>query len=80
MVGPIEEGSLVGEFAINALRLRGGYRETLFSERTGLCASLIEKPLATATERGWLTRERGIVQPTELGFLFLSDVQLLFLN
>jgi putative oxygen-independent coproporphyrinogen III oxidase len=80
LVGPIEDTALVGEFAINALRLRRGYRETLFSERTGLCASLIESPLATAVNRGWLTRDRGIVQPTELGFRFLDDVQLLFLS
>lgn len=80
LVGPIEDTTLVGEFAINALRLRHGYRETLFSERTGLSASLIEQALATAVNRGWLVRDGGKVQPTELGFRFLNDVQLLFLN
>ena len=79
MAGPVDDNALVSEFAINVFRLRRGFRENLFSERTGVRASLLESPLAEAARRGWLIRDGGIVRPSELGFRFLSDVQLLFL-
>ncbi len=67
------------EFMLNALRLREGYSLEDFRDRTGLPLSSIEPGLQTALEKGWITREGQHVQPTALGFDFLSDVQELFL-
>ena len=67
------------EFMLNALRLRDGLSLEDFRERTGLPMSSIEPGLQQAVERGWLTVQGQQVQPTALGFDFLSDVQELFL-
>jgi len=75
----VPEADLVGEFAINALRLRHGYHEELFTGRTGLAQSAMEAPLNAALERGWIARTGGKVRPTALGYRFLNDLQELFL-
>jgi oxygen-independent coproporphyrinogen-3 oxidase len=67
------------EFMLNALRLRDGFSLEDFRERTGLPMSSIEPGLQQAVERSWLTLQGQQVQPTALGFDFLSDVQELFL-
>jgi len=67
------------EFMLNALRLRDGFSLEDFRDRTGLPLSSIEPGLQQAVERGWLTLQGQQVQPTTLGFDFLSDVQALFL-
>lgn len=76
--GPITGQQLASEFAMNALRLRHGYAENLFYERTGLPQVSIEEPLKQAFERGWLTLKAGNIRPTDIGFRFLNDLQLLF--
>ena len=78
--GPIGEPQLVTEFAINALRLRHGFSTNLFEARTGLRPVALEKPLKQAQERGWIVHEAGVFRPSELGYLFLNDLQLLFLS
>jgi putative oxygen-independent coproporphyrinogen III oxidase len=77
--GPIDSLQLTAEFAMNALRLRHGYREALFSERTGLDLSVVNPVVQEAVERGWLTHRNGVIRPTDLGYQFLNDLQLLFL-
>ena len=67
------------EFMLNALRLREGFSLEDFRDRTGLPLSSIEPSLQTAQDKGWLTLQGQYVQPTALGFDFLSDVQELFL-
>jgi oxygen-independent coproporphyrinogen-3 oxidase len=71
------------EFMLNTLRLRDGFEEALFQERTGLPPSAISQGLAQAQAKGLLERqmsESGVVwRPTERGFDFLSDLQALFL-
>ncbi|MFT4561339.1 MAG: putative oxygen-independent coproporphyrinogen III oxidase [Gammaproteobacteria bacterium] len=76
--GPLDSSQLTAEFAMNVLRLRHGYRESLFSERTGLDLLVMNPAVDEALERGWLTRRNGVVRPTELGYRFLNDLQLLF--
>lgn len=77
--GPLNDAELISEFAINALRLHGGFAESLFSSRTGLGRAVLEQPLVQAQERDWLVCEAGVVRPTERGYRFLNDLQLLFL-
>lgn len=77
--GPLNDAELITEFAINALRLRDGFAESLFSSRTGLGRAVLATPLEQAEQRGWLVCEAGVVRPTEQGYRFLNDLQLLFL-
>ncbi|MDA0822695.1 MAG: radical SAM family heme chaperone HemW [Proteobacteria bacterium] len=77
--GPLDNSQLVAEFAMNALRLRHGYRAALFSERTGLDVCVANPAVREAVKRGWLTHRNGVIRPTDLGYHFLNDLQLLFL-
>ncbi len=67
------------EFMMNALRLRDGFECRLWTERTGLPASVVQPAIAQAVARGWLLREGERWRPTERGFDFLNDVVSLFL-
>ncbi len=77
--GPLSDTGLITEFAINALRLRDGFAENLFTSRTGLDRDTLATPITQGEQRGWLVCEAGVVRPTELGYRFLNDLQLLFL-
>lgn len=67
------------EYALNALRLRGGFALQDFTERTGLPITAIAKALQAAEAKGLIERDMARVRPTERGFDFLSDLQELFL-
>ena len=73
-------GDLVMEFMLNALRLRAGFAQALFTQRTGLAWRTIAGPVAVAIARGWLAQTALGVAPTALGYRFLNDLQLLFLE
>lgn len=75
----VARADLPFEFMLNALRLREGFPRALFSERTGLPASAIDVAVAQAQQRGLLQADLQRLQPTPLGFDFLSDLQALFL-
>lgn len=75
----VERSQLPFEFMLNALRLREGFELARFTERTGLPLTALQKPLAEAEARGWITRDFVRVEPTERGFDFLNDLQALFL-
>ena len=75
----VKRADLPFEFMLNALRLRQGFALGEFSERTGLAITAIARQLDQAEQRGWITRDLQRVQPTALGFDFLSDLQSLFL-
>jgi len=78
-VEAVRRQDLAFEFMLNALRLRDGFDQNLFIQRTGLPWSVVEAKVALACERGWLMRDGSRVAPTPRGFDFLSDVQALFL-
>ena len=78
--GPVDDADLITEFAINALRLREGFDESLFTSRTGLTRGALSDPVRQAQEHGWLNDAAGVIRPTELGYRFLNDLQLLFLK
>jgi oxygen-independent coproporphyrinogen-3 oxidase len=77
--GPVPASQLIAEFAMNALRLRHGFAAALFPSRTGLPSDAIDLVLTEAYARQWLELEHGIIRPTELGYRYLNDLQLLFL-
>ncbi len=73
------KGDLAFEFMMNALRLNGGFDETLFQERTSLPLLLIRNELAEAVKRGLLSRDGQHIAPTKLGQRFLNDLLEIFL-
>jgi len=70
---------LAFEFMMNALRLNGGFEESLFQERTSMPLLLIRHELEKAEQKGLLLREAGRIAPTELGRRFLNDLLQVFL-
>jgi oxygen-independent coproporphyrinogen-3 oxidase len=71
------------EFMLNTLRLREGFDEALFTERTGLPPSALAAGLAKAQARGLLESADSTAGrrwlATNRGFDFLSDLQEMFL-
>jgi oxygen-independent coproporphyrinogen-3 oxidase len=70
---------LAFEFMMNALRLNGGFDETLFQERTSLPLLLIRCELEEAERKGLLVRSAGRIAPTAMGRRFLNDLLQIFL-
>jgi oxygen-independent coproporphyrinogen-3 oxidase len=75
----VNRSELPFEFMLNALRIAEGVPARLFTERTGLPASAIERPLVEAERRGLVARDHLRIRPTALGCRFLTDLQALFL-
>ncbi len=77
---PLSEPELLFEFMLNALRLREGFDEALFEERTSLPAERLADAARAALARGLIDRP-GPAQwrPTALGRRFLNDLQAEFL-
>jgi putative oxygen-independent coproporphyrinogen III oxidase len=70
----LKDEDLVLEFAMNALRLTGGFDRRLFTESTGLDLNRLEAPLASAVKAGLLEIRGPWVRPTERGRWFLNDL------
>jgi oxygen-independent coproporphyrinogen-3 oxidase len=75
----VGRADLAFEFMLNALRLDEGFAPALFTERTGLALSQVERRLDAAEARGLIVRDHRRIAPTPLGRRFLSDLQSLFL-
>ncbi len=74
---PVEE--LPFEFMLNALRLRDGFSNTLFSATTGLPFTNILTTLLQAQAEGYLTLTPTQIEPTSKGRDFLNNCLELFL-
>jgi putative oxygen-independent coproporphyrinogen III oxidase len=68
------------EFLMNALRLREGFRESLFHERTGLPSNALEPELTRCIEAGLLEQYGGYLRCTSIGFNFLDNLLQRFLS
>jgi putative oxygen-independent coproporphyrinogen III oxidase len=68
------------EFMLNALRLRDGVDSHLFEERTRVSVARLAKPIQLAVEKGLLDPAPQRFRATELGWRFLNDLQMLFLD
>lgn len=62
------------EFVMNQLRLREGFPESLFPERTGLAIEVLEPALSACVREELLTREDGCIRCTERGWNFLDEI------
>ena len=67
------------EFMLGALRLNQGFETRLFTERTGLAITCVNRELDTAENRGLITRTHTHIAPTERGRRFLNDLLEIFL-
>ncbi len=76
---PVAQADLPGEFMMNALRLVDGVPLALFSERTGLPLSAIEKSALAARCAGLLDVTDGRLRPTAQGRRFLNRLLQYFL-
>jgi oxygen-independent coproporphyrinogen-3 oxidase len=68
------------EFMLNALRLVEGFPTSLFTERTGLPLSSIERQLVAAEDKGLLERDWKRIRPTARGRHFLNELLEMFLS
>ncbi len=77
---PVEPDERIFEFMLNALRLRAGFSESLFSSRTRLPAERVRGQLEYLSERRLVERaDPDNWRPSALGQRFLNDVQAAFL-
>jgi oxygen-independent coproporphyrinogen-3 oxidase len=75
----VEPAELPFEYALNALRLTGGFELGHFESATGLPRSVLSRPLGSLVARGLLDLEGERVRASALGLRFLNDVQQAFL-
>ncbi len=75
----VPAADLAFEFMLNALRLVEGFEVRLFTERTGLPLSSVERSLQDAERKGLLERDWKRIRPSERGRLFLNELLELFL-
>ena len=59
---------------------KGGFPVELFSERTGLPFSAMQRALDRGEEQGLLERDLKTIRPTERGQRFLNELLGLFLS
>ena len=76
----VQRRELPIEFMMNHLRLREGFSEGIFSERTGLSMQDLEPGLSECIEAGLIERHKGIIRCTDIGWNFLDNVLERFLN
>lgn len=76
----LDAPGLVAEFMLNALRLRDGFAPALFTRRTGLPFDTLRPGLEEGRRRGLLAHAASRVAPTPLGWRFLDDTILLFVD
>jgi oxygen-independent coproporphyrinogen-3 oxidase len=77
---PVAPEDLPGEFMMNALRLTDGVPLALFSQRTGLPLSVIEKSALAGRHQGLLEVIDDRMRPTPQGRHFLNRLLTLFLS
>ena len=73
-MGKVEAIDLPLEFLMNHLRLREGFDEAIFVERTGQPLAAIEAGLSQCVEEGLLERRGRQVRCTDKGWNFLDNV------
>ena len=76
----LNQQDLVAEFALNALRLMEGVPRSLFTERTGLPFSVIEKTVQQLIKEGLLIDDPSRFAPTQKGAWFLNNVVAEFIS
>lgn len=68
------EADLLGEYMMNALRLRAGFELRDFTARTGLAVEALNRPLEALLEKALLELDHSRVRATPLGRRYLDSV------
>jgi putative oxygen-independent coproporphyrinogen III oxidase len=76
----VASSELPFEYLMNTLRLLEGFDECEFEQRTGLCSSVLQAPLARLRARALVEHNAGRWRASALGFNFLNDVVSEFLG
>ncbi|MDO4250559.1 MAG: radical SAM family heme chaperone HemW [Moraxella sp.] len=76
----ISEEALVGEFMMNALRLRQGVSVREFEIATGILVSAIDNELIPLQHQGLMVADAGRIAPTALGFSYVNHLVQAFLK
>ena len=76
----LEKQHLPFEFMLNAMRLSQGVAISTLFERTGLTLAQFEPALGCAVQKGLLKKEKGFLRTTPLGWQFLDELTLLFIE
>jgi len=76
----VPQGDLPFEFLMNHLRLREGFAEVAFGERTGSPLEALEPELSGCIAAEWLERHDGVIRCTDAGWNFLDNVLQRFLT
>lgn len=75
----LSKPEIIFEFMLNNLRLKQGFCEKDFFNKTQCTFNDIKQPLNNAIDLGLLLIDKDFVRPTELGRRFLNNLQELFL-
>jgi putative oxygen-independent coproporphyrinogen III oxidase len=70
---------IIGEFMLNALRLKQGVSVDTFINHTGLTWEELRPRLQSAWDRGWIIPDNQRIVTTTQGWQFLNDVLELFI-
>ena len=70
----VPDEDIVGEFMMNALRLRNGVPLKLLSERTGKAHASISSTLESLEARGLMVNDKERLATTALGYRYLDSV------
>lgn len=70
----IEKSALTFEFMLNALRLKNGFSEGLFAQRTGLPINALLPNIDQHLQQGLLERADGTIRPTDDGYRFIDSM------
>lgn len=70
---------IIGEFMLNALRLKQGVSVDTFTNHTGLTWEELRPRLQSAWDRGWIIPDNQRIATTTPGWQFLNDVLELFI-
>ena len=76
----VKSQDLPVEFMMNHLRLREGFREPVFSERTGLTLETLEPGLSACIDAQLIEKCDGVIRCTDTGWNFLDNVLERFLS
>jgi len=74
----LQTSDLITEYAMNALRLTGGFQVKAFTAATGLPESCLHGPVREGIQRGWLISDGSRIKTTTTGYRLLDSVLELF--
>lgn len=75
----VDENQRLFEFMLNALRLKAGFDQSLFEERTGLPWSVAAETISKLHGDGLLSCEGRHIRPSQRGWLFIDEMTAQFL-